>query len=62
MVKKHQCGLGRSHIGQWIYPVKRHKLRKTRKMKREKVEQGLKQFDEGKAVDHAQVKDTVKKW
>jgi len=88
LVKKHQCGLGRSHIGQWIYPVKRHKLRKTRKMKREKVidavkelpqefdleelierlifvekvEQGLKQFDEGKAVDHAQVKDMVKKW
>jgi len=28
----------------------------------EKVEQGLKQFDEGKAVDHAQVKDMVKKW
>jgi predicted transcriptional regulator len=28
----------------------------------EKVEQGLKQLDEGKTVDHAQVKEVVKKW
>ena len=28
----------------------------------EKVEQGLKQLDEGKTVDHAQVKEMVKKW
>ena len=28
----------------------------------EKVEQGLKQLDEGKTVDHAQVKQVVKKW
>ena len=28
----------------------------------EKVEQGLKQLDGGKTVDHAQVKEVVKKW
>ena len=28
----------------------------------EKVEQGLKQLDEGKTVDHARVKEMVKKW
>ncbi|MEK6783246.1 MAG: hypothetical protein AABY93_16215 [Bacteroidota bacterium] len=28
----------------------------------EKVEQGLKQLDEGKTVDHEQVKEMVKKW
>ena len=28
----------------------------------EKVEQGLKQLEEGKTVDHAQVKEMVKKW
>ncbi|MBL7877765.1 MAG: hypothetical protein JNL53_19020 [Cyclobacteriaceae bacterium] len=28
----------------------------------EKVEQGLKQLDEGKTVDHGQVKEMVKKW
>jgi hypothetical protein len=28
----------------------------------EKVEQGLKQLDEGKTVDHTQVKEMVKKW
>ncbi len=28
----------------------------------EKVEQGLKHLDEGKTVDHAQVKEMVKKW
>ena len=28
----------------------------------EKVEQGLKYIEEGKTVDHAQVKEMVKKW
>lgn len=28
----------------------------------EKVEQGLKHLEESKTVDHAQVKDMVKKW
>ncbi|MBP9924959.1 MAG: hypothetical protein KBF45_03135 [Cyclobacteriaceae bacterium] len=28
----------------------------------EKVEQGLKQLNEGKTVDHGQVKEMVKKW
>lgn len=28
----------------------------------EKIEQGLKQLEEGKTVDHAQVKEMVKKW
>ncbi|MCW5910806.1 MAG: hypothetical protein KIT62_07020 [Cyclobacteriaceae bacterium] len=28
----------------------------------EKVEQGLRQLDEGKTVDHAKVKELVKKW
>jgi hypothetical protein len=28
----------------------------------EKVEQGLKQLDEGKTIDYAQVKELVKKW
>lgn len=28
----------------------------------EKVEQGLKQLEEGKTADHAQVKEMVKKW
>ena len=28
----------------------------------EKVEQGLKQLDEGKTVDHSRVKEMVKKW
>ena len=28
----------------------------------EKIEQGLTQLDEGKTVDHAQVKEIVKKW
>ena len=28
----------------------------------EKVEQGLKQLEEGKTVDHEQVKEMVKKW
>jgi len=28
----------------------------------EKVEQGLKNLDESKTVDHAQVKEMVKKW
>lgn len=28
----------------------------------EKVEQGLKQLEEGKTVDHSQVKEMVKKW
>lgn len=28
----------------------------------EKVEQGLKQLEEGKTVDHSQVKEIVKKW
>ena len=28
----------------------------------EKVEQGLKQLDEGKTVDHAQLKEMVRKW
>ena len=28
----------------------------------EKVEQGLKHLEEGKTVDHAQVKEMVKKW
>ena len=28
----------------------------------EKVELGLKQLDDGKTVDHAQVKEMVKKW
>ena len=28
----------------------------------EKVEQGLKQLQEGKTADHAQVKEMVKKW
>ncbi len=28
----------------------------------EKVEQGLQQLEEGKTVDHAQVKEMVKKW
>lgn len=28
----------------------------------EKVEQGLKQLDDGKTIDHAQVKEMVKKW
>ncbi len=28
----------------------------------EKVENGLKQLEEGKTVDHSQVKEMVKKW
>lgn len=28
----------------------------------EKVDQGLKQLEEGKTVDHSQVKEMVKKW
>jgi hypothetical protein len=28
----------------------------------EKVEQGLKQLDEGKVTDHSKVKEVVKKW
>ena len=28
----------------------------------EKVERGLKQLDEGKTMNHAQVKEMVKKW
>jgi predicted transcriptional regulator len=28
----------------------------------EKVERGLKQLDEGKTVDHPQIKEMVKKW
>jgi hypothetical protein len=28
----------------------------------EKVEQGLKQLDEGKTVSHGQVKEMIKKW
>jgi hypothetical protein len=28
----------------------------------EKVEQGLKHLDEGKTVDHSQVKEMAKKW
>jgi len=28
----------------------------------EKVEQGLKQIDEGKTTDHAKVKEMIKKW
>lgn len=28
----------------------------------EKVEEGLKQLDEGKTVDHSKVKEIVKKW